>query len=120
MNTTKRRFLSIVAAVAAAVAVSLLGMGSTAYAHTVRDIEVTCTSVTVQFTGFPDEGVMVHITATVEGHAALATDALIKSRDSASVDISSATSALFGATAAVDVDVTWTFNGAQHAHQTLS
>src|SRR4051812_36931099 len=94
-KTPKRGLLSLVAAIAGAAAVSMFAMGGTAYAHSVSDIEANCASVTVHFTGFPDDGVTVHIAATVEGHAAIATDTLIKNSDTASLNISSATSALF-------------------------
>src|SRR5438128_1551890 len=77
--------------------------------------------VTVHFTGFPSTGVSVHLVATVEGHASLSKDVVVKDTTSqATLDISSATKNLFGATAAVEVDVTWTLQGPQHVHKTLS
>jgi len=91
-----------------------------ASAHVVTGIEADCTHVTVSFADFPRSGVMVHIAVTVEGHAPLTTDVLVKRRSGpVSLDISSVTSDLFGATANVDVDVTWTFEGPQHVEQTL-
>ncbi len=50
----------------------------------------------------------MHIAATVSGHATLSEDVLVSaSTTSESLNISSATSTLFGATANVAVDVTW-------------
>jgi len=91
-----------------------------ASAHVVTGIEGDCTHVTVSFADFPNSGVTVHIAVTVEGHAPLTTDVLVKKHSGpVTLDITSATSDLFGATANVDVDVTWSFLGPQHVEQTL-
>ena len=99
----------------------LLASTSAASAHEISDISATCDTVTVHFTGFPKAGVTVHIAATVEGHGTLSKDVSVDNTTiEAQLDISSATNGLLGATANVDVDVTWTFQGPQHAHKTLS
>jgi len=99
-----------------ALAVSLVAWSTAASAHSVTGIEANCSQVTVHFEDFPDAGVMVHIAATVAGQPTIATDVLVKNAMSATLDISAATSALFGASADVDLDVTWTFDGPQHVH----
>jgi len=98
---------------------SMFAWTDAASAHEVTSMSATCSTVTVNFSGFPSDGVMVHIAATVEGHGSVSTDTLVKGAMTGTLDISGNTSALFGASAAVDVDVTWTFQGAQHAHETL-
>src|SRR5437588_5724953 len=106
-NRWLRRSLAALATLAIAVAL-LLVWRSTASAHEVTGITATCESVTVQFTGFPPAGVAVRIVATVQGHATLSKDVVVKDTTSqATLDISSATNTLFGATATVEVDVTW-------------
>jgi hypothetical protein len=116
-----RRMLVVVAAPLIAIAIGLFGFGGTASAHEVTSITADCDRVTVHFSGFPEAGVMVHIAAVVSGHAAITSDVLVTSATSeAHVDISAATATLFGATASVDVDVTWTLEGPQHVHETLT
>src|SRR5690242_20713492 len=114
-----RRALALATIPILALFTAVLGFSSVASAHDVSGISANCNEVTVQFVDFPPEGVSVHIAATVEGHPTLSSDVLVKNNMTASLDIASATSALAGATAAVNVDVTWTFQGAQHVHETL-
>lgn len=114
-----RRLLMMAAAPVLAAVVSL-GWSGTAYAHDVTGIDVNCTEVTVHFSGFPTDGVMVHIAADVAGHGTATGDLLVKGVMTGTVNIAGETSALFGATAAVDVDVTWTFEGPQHVHETAN
>jgi hypothetical protein len=115
-----KRCLSVGVVPALAFVTVMFGFAGPASAHHVAGIEANCDHVTVNFTDFPEPGVTVHIAATVEGHAALTSDVLVHGAMSSSINISSATSALAGATADVDVDVTWTFEGPQHVHDTLS
>jgi hypothetical protein len=122
-ESTNRRFnmlgrslrrLLVLAAAPVIAALGTLGWAGPAYAHTVNSINVNCETVTVDFSGFPAEGVTVHIGATVEGHGSVGTDVLVKGSMTGTLDISGETSTLFGAPAKVDVDVTWNFQGAQH------
>jgi hypothetical protein len=118
-SSALKRLLAAVAVPALALFIVGFGIG-TAAAHDVSGISANCDKVTVNFAGFPDAGVTVHIAAAIEGHGTLATDVLVHNDMSAQLNISSATSALAGATASVDVDVTWTLEGPQHVHDTFS
>ena len=120
MTRAWKRALTVVAVPTLAFLVGMFAWTGTASAHNVSNIDADCTHVTVHFNNFPDAGVMVHIVAAVEGHAAISTDVLVKNDMSADVNISAATGLLFGASADVDVDVTWTLNGAQHEHEKLT
>src|SRR4051812_30739837 len=109
-----RRAISAAAAVFG-LCVVMAGFAGPASAHEVSDITANCNTVRVSFTGFPQSGVTVHIAATVQGHGAVSTDVFVNDKTTAgSLDISSVTDDMFGATAKVDVDVTWTFDGPQH------
>jgi hypothetical protein len=119
MRRAWKRSLAVLAAPALAFLVGMFAWTGVASAHDVSDIEVDCTHVTVHFRDFPEDGVSVHIAATVEGHAELGTDAMISGSMSGSLNISSATSALAGATAKVDVDVTWSYHGDHHEEGTF-
>jgi hypothetical protein len=114
-----RRALALATIPIVALFTVVFGVATAASAHDVSGITASCNDVTVHFVDFPEEGVVVHIAATVEGHATLSSDAVVKSDMTTKVNIASATSTLAGATAAVNVDVTWTFQGAQHVHATL-
>ena len=46
----------------------VFGVATAASAHDVSGITASCNDVTVHFVDFPEEGVVVHIAATVEGH----------------------------------------------------
>jgi hypothetical protein len=99
----------------------LAGFAGPASAHDVTNITANCDTVTVFFTGFPESGVTVHIAATVQGHGSASTDVFVNNTTtSATLNIASATDDMFGATANVDVDVTWTFQGPQHVHDMAS
>ena len=120
MSSASRRLLASTAVPVLALFVVAFGWSDVASAHYVSGIDVTCDDVTLNFAQFPSEGVTVHIAATVEGQGTVATDLLVHDDMSAQLNISSATSALAGATASVDVDATWTFEGPQHVHDTFS
>lgn len=120
MQRTLKRSLAVAAVPVLAFMVGMFAWTGTAAAHNVSNVDVDCTHVTVHFTDFPDAGVMVHIVAEVEGHAAISTDVLVKNDMSANLNISAATGLLFGVSADVEVDVTWTLYGAQHVHKKLS
>ena len=116
-----RRMLAVVVAPLIAIAISVFAFGGSASAHEVTSITADCYRVTVQFSGFPEAGVTVHIAVVVSGHAPITSDVLVTSETSeAHVDISAATANLSGASANVDVDVTWALDGPQHAHETLN
>jgi LPXTG-motif cell wall-anchored protein len=118
MKRASKRSLTVIAVPTLAILVGMFAWTGTASAHNVSNIDADCTHVTVQFANFPEAGVNVHIAAAIEGHGTLAADALIDDDSTvATVNISSATSLLFGASVHVEVDVTWTFDGAQHEHE---
>jgi len=120
MRSAIRRLLAVLSVpVLALLGVTMVWTG-VASAHHVDGINVSCDYVTVNFKDFPSAGVNVHIAAAIEGHGDLATDVLVHDEMSAQLDITSATSALAGATAEVDVDVTWTFEGDQHVNDTFT
>jgi hypothetical protein len=120
MSRSKRRFLAVMGTMIAALTVSLFAWAGVASANRVSDVEANCSEVTVHFVDFPAAGITVHIAATVQGQAPLATDVLVKNDESATLDISSATSGLFGASATVDVDVTWAYFGTRHLERSFS
>jgi len=112
--------LIVVAAPLLVIAISVCALGGIASAHVVTSITADCYQVTVHFADFPDSGVMVHIAADVNGQT-ISSDVLVTSATSeADVDISAATAALFDTPAHIDVDVTWTYLGPQHAYEALS
>ena len=103
------------------IAVSVFALGGVASAHVVTSINADCYRVTAHFRDFPDTGVVVHIAADVNWQTTIGADVLVSSATTeASVDITAATASLFGATGRVDVDVTWTYLGPQHVHETLN
>ena len=113
------RGFALLAVSVVAIAIALVPM-TTASAHEVSDITASCDTVKVFFSGFPAAGVTVHIAASVEGHGTLGEDVFVDNTTTEKqLDISSATGALEGTTANVDVDVTWTFEGPQHVHRTF-
>jgi LPXTG-motif cell wall-anchored protein len=118
MRRAWKRSLAVFAAPALAFLVGMFAWTGAASAHDVSDIEVDCTHVTVHFRDFPAEGVMVHIAATVQGHAELGTDVMVSGTMTGTLNISSATSALAGASATVNVDVTWSYHGDHHESAT--
>jgi len=120
MSSASRRLLAATAVPLLALFVVAFGWSGVASAHFVSGIDVNCDHVTVNFAQFPSEGVTVHIAATVEGQGTLATDVLVQGDMSAQLNISSATSALAGASANLEVDATWTFEGPQHVHEAFS
>lgn len=114
-----RRGLALFAMSAVAAAIALVPM-TAASAHEVTDITASCDTVTVYFSGFPTTGVTVHIAAAVEGHETRGADVFVDNTTTQKqLDIASATSALEGTSANVDVDVTWTFEGPQHVHKSF-
>ena len=114
------RIFRIVAAPATVVAVTLFALGGVASAHVVTSINADCYQVTVRFNDFPEAGVQVHIAAGVNGQT-ISSDALVTGAISeAHLDISAVTATLGGTPANIDVDVTWSYLGPQHAHQTLN
>jgi hypothetical protein len=120
MSSATRRLLAATAVPLLSLFVVAFGWSGVASAHFVSGIDVNCDDVTLNFAQFPSEGVTVHIAATVEGQGALATDVLVQGDMSAQLNISSATSALAGASANLDVDATWNFEGPQHVHEAFS
>ena len=102
------------------VAISLFALTGVASAHVVTSINADCYQVTVHFYDFPESGVDVHIAADVNGQVA-GTDVLVTSATSQGhLDISPLTAPLGGTPADIDVDVTWTYLGPQHVHQSLT
>jgi LPXTG-motif cell wall-anchored protein len=109
----------IVAAPLLGIGISLSALGGVASAHVVTSITADCYQVTVHFYDFPDSGVSVHIAADVNGQP-LSTDALVTSATTAAqLDISAATAKLADTPANIEVDVTWSYLGPQHAHESL-
>jgi hypothetical protein len=91
-----------------------------ASAHTVTSITADCEHVTVNVANFPD-GTSLHTVITVQGHGTITSDNVVNAATSSfSVDISGATAGMFGATANVTVDVSWTHEGPQHFEETVS
>jgi len=112
--------LVVVSAPLLVIAISVFALGGIASAHVVTSITADCYQVTVHFVDFPESGVMVHIAADVNAQT-ISSDVLVTSATTqADVDISPATAALFDTPAHIDVDVTWTYLGPQHAHETLT
>jgi hypothetical protein len=92
-----------------------------AQANHVVSISADCYSVVVQFTDFPDSGVPVHISATIAGVGTVSEDTVIDSTTTqATLNISSLTADLAGATANVDVDVTWSYGGSHESQQSIA
>ena len=111
----------LVGATLVTLAISLFTFGGVASANTITEITADCARVTVHFHDFPAAGVMVHIAVLVRGEPPISSDVLVTSETSeADIDISTATDELHGATADVDVDVTWTLWGERHVHTTRS
>jgi len=111
----------LVAAPLLGIAISVFALGGIASAHVVTSITADCYGVTVHFSDFPVSGVMVHIAADVNGQTTISSDVLVTNTTSqAHLDISAATTTLFGTAAHIDVDVTWTYLGPQHVHDTLT
>ena len=119
-RSAARRILAVVGVPLLVIVISLYALGGIASAHVVTSITADCYQVTVHFSDFPDNGVVVHIAADVNGQT-VGSDVLVTSATSeATVDISTATAALVDTPAHIDVDVTWTFWGPQHVHETLT
>ena len=115
-----RQILMIVAAPVLGIAISLSALGGVASAHVVTSITADCYQVTVHFNDFPESGVAVHIAADVNGQV-ISTDVQVTSATTAAqLDISAATAKLADTPANIDVDVTWTYLGPQHAHESLT
>lgn len=114
-----RRALALATVPILALLTAVLGFTTAASAHDVSGVTANCSDVTVHFVDFPQEGVVVHVAATVEGHSTVSSDVLVKGDMATTLSIASATSSLAGATAAVNVDITWTFQGTQHVQETL-
>jgi LPXTG-motif cell wall-anchored protein len=112
--------LAAVGAPLLVIALNVFALGGVASAHVVTSINADCYLVTVHFSDFPEAGVMVHIGVDVNGQA-IDRDVLVTSATSeAHVDISPATAPLLATPAHIDVDVSWTYLGSQHVHQTLT
>ncbi len=112
------RALLFIATPLLVIALSLIGLGGIASAHVVTSMTADCYGVTVHFGDFPASGVMVHIAADVNGKV-ISSDVLVTNATTeAHLDIAAATAALLGAAAHIDVDVTWTYLGPQHVHET--
>jgi LPXTG-motif cell wall-anchored protein len=102
------------------IALSLIGLGGIASAHVVTSMTADCYGVTVHFSDFPASGVIVHIAIDVNGQE-VGSDALITNANTeAHVDIAAATTGLLGGAAHIDVDVTWTYLGPQHVHESFT
>jgi hypothetical protein len=96
----------------------LLAFGAPASGHEITGIDVNCSEVTVHWSGFPEAGVSVHIVAAVGGVGSTSTDVTVDHNSTQTqLNITSLTSQLNGASGTVDVDVTWTFEGPQHVHE---
>jgi hypothetical protein len=101
-SVARRRRITLMAAVSG---IALAGIGvfaTSASAHEVTGVDVTCTTATVHFAEFPNVAVPVHIVVQVGAEPAIV--------DDVNVD----------ATAPVDIDVTWTNFGAQHVHSSTT
>jgi len=115
-----RHMLAAVGAPLLVIAINLFALGGVASAHVVSSINADCYLVTVHFSDFPEAGVMVHVAVDVNG-TTLGSDVLVKSASSeTNVDISPVTAVLVAGPAHIDVDVTWTFLGSQHVHESLT
>ena len=115
-----RHMVAVIGAPLLVIAINLFALGGVASAHVVSSINADCYFVTVHFSDFPEAGVMVHIAVEVNG-TMLGSDVLVRSASSeSSVDISAATAALVATPAHVDVDVTWSFLGPQHVHESVT
>jgi LPXTG-motif cell wall-anchored protein len=118
-GSAARRLLAVVGVPLLAFAISVFALGGIASAHVVTSITADCYQVTAHFSDFPDTGVMVHLAADVNGQT-VSNDVLVTSATTeAHLDISAVTAALVGTPANIDVDVTWTYLGPQHAHHSL-
>jgi len=102
------------------IALSLIGLGGIASAHVVTSMTADCYGVTVHFSDFPASGVMVHIAADVNGQVISSEVLVTNATTEAHVDFTAATAGLLGAAAHIDVDVTWTYLGPQHVHETYT
>ena len=111
------RFISIPLLVCA---ISLFAFAGIASAHVITSMTADCYQVTVRFSDFPTSGVIVHIAADVNGQP-ISTDVHVTNATTeAHLDISAATATLVDTPAHIKVDVTWTYLGPQHAHQSLT
>ena len=119
-RSAARRTLAVVGVPLLVIAISMFALGGIASAHVVTSMSADCYQVMVHFSDFPDTGVVVHIAADVNGQT-VAGDVLVTNATSeAHLDISAATAALEDTPAHIDVDVTWTYLGPQHVHETLT
>jgi len=115
-----RRGLVLVAAPLLGIVISVFVLGGIASAHVVTSITADCYQVTAHFSDFPDSGVTVRIAADVNGQT-VSSDVLVTSTiTEAQLDISAATATLAATPAHIDVDVTWTYLGPQHAHESFT
>jgi len=111
---------SVILAAPLGVLFALVLTAQPASAHTVTSITADCEHVTVNVANFPD-GTSLHTVITVQGHGTITSDNVVNAATSSfSVDISGSTAAMFGATANVTVDVSWTHEGPQHFEETVS
>jgi len=115
-----RHGLVLITAPLLAIVISVFVLGGIASAHVVTSITADCYQVTAYFSDFPDSGVMVRIAADVNGQT-VSSDVLVTSATTeAQLDISAATATLADTPAHIDVDVTWTYLGPQHAHESFT
>jgi LPXTG-motif cell wall-anchored protein len=104
----------------ATVLAGLFVFSGPASAHQVTSIDVDCYLMTAHFSDFPDDGVVVHMAATVNGQAPVGRDVLVTSETTeATLDISDATSGLYGPLT-IAADITWRYEGPQHVHETIT
>jgi LPXTG-motif cell wall-anchored protein len=104
-----------------AVAVASIALALPASGHEVTGVSANCDHVTIEWTGFPEAGVPVHIAVQVGAVGSTSADVVVSQiTTQTNVSISSLTSQMHGESADVDVDITWTFSGPQHVHRTIS
>src|SRR3954470_14121559 len=105
-----RRRKAAATAVVSGLALAGLGIFATAAsAHDVTGVDANCSTVTVHFANFPTAAVLVHIDVQVGAEPAILDDVPVdKNTSDVAINISAATAGLMGASAAVDVDITWT------------
>jgi LPXTG-motif cell wall-anchored protein len=104
----------------ATLAAGMFVFSGTASAHQVTSIEVDCYLMTAHFSDFPDDGVVVHMAATVNGQTPVGRDVLVTSETTvATLDIADATAGLYGPLT-IEADITWRYEGPQHVHETIT
>jgi hypothetical protein len=118
-NSRRGRALAVLTGTVLVVAsVALLAFPASAHS---AEISANCDHVTVNLTGFPDQGTEVHIAVQVGDVGSTSKDVNVGAQDeTVTVPISSLTAQLNGESANVVVDVTWDYFGQpQHQHESV-